>query len=47
MSSRRGDRENLHRILEGLGGDLMARVHFGDEGREIFDVENPVAKALA
>jgi hypothetical protein len=42
----RNTRENLQRILGGLGGDTMARVRFGDAEGEIFDVENPVSKAL-
>ena len=44
---REGSSGILHRILEGLGGDVMARVRFGDEGGVIFDVEDPVSKALA
>ena len=47
MSTERGERVNLHGILEGLGGDVMARVRFGDAAGEIFDVENPVPKAIA
>ena len=43
----RSPRDNLHRILWDMGGDVMARVRFGDARGEIFDVENPVSKALA